>query len=374
MSLPPETFELIQKAASFCAKAHRHQERPDGTPYAAHPYRVCLTLRHLFAIDDSFTLCAALLHDVIEDSGVSYDDLHAGFGEEIADLVAGMTKDLRLPEAAREAEFAKRLRDRKTGCQVSVFSRRRCEGESATMAAGMPTSPLTSAPDAAMKSLKNRRLFISDSPVSGRGLTQFGLNDGVEMPLPLISQRPALIRRPGKVPFADNAHLPVDHHDSQIVQVSPELGCLGLIVAFPNRREQQLVLEIEMDFLMVTGEKPPFVRPRSERPRVAGERFHAVSFRIDTDADETKIGIPGKTFRESPQVSRVAPRTDRTDRKKLGDGPDLSPQIREPDRFPVLIHGFEIPPDHSTLVHQNAISRGAFRIRPVCKKEADGRD
>jgi len=314
MSLPPETFELMQKAASFCAKAHRHQERPDGTPYAAHPYRVCLTLRHLFAIDDSFALCAALLHDVIENSDFSYDDLHAGFGEEIADLVAGM------------------------------------------------------------KSLKNRRLFISDSPVSGRGLTQFGLNDGVEMPLPLISQRPALIRRPGKVPFADNAHLPVDHHDSQIVQVSPELGGLGLIVAFPNRREQQLVLEIEMDFLMVTGEKPPFVRPRSERPRVAGERFHAVSFRIDTDADETKIGIPGKTFRESPQVSRVAPRTDRTDRKKLGDGPDLSPQIREPDRFPVLIHGFEIPPDHSTLVHQNAISRGAFRIRPVCKKEADGRD
>jgi (p)ppGpp synthase/HD superfamily hydrolase len=109
MSLPPGTFELIQKAAGFCARAHRHQERADGTPYAAHPVRVALALRHLFAIDDSHALCAALLHDVIEEGGVTYDEIHSEFGKEIADLVAGMSKDLRLPEAAREAEFNERL-------------------------------------------------------------------------------------------------------------------------------------------------------------------------------------------------------------------------------------------------------------------------
>ncbi len=106
-----DSFDLVRKAAGCAAKAHTGQYRPDGTPFAVHPIRVCLTLRQLFGIDDQAALCAALLHDVMEKGGVNYDELFADFGEEVADLVAGMTKDFRLKERDREAEFELRLRE-----------------------------------------------------------------------------------------------------------------------------------------------------------------------------------------------------------------------------------------------------------------------
>lgn len=108
ISLP---FDLVRQAAGCVFRAHEGQQREDGTPYAVHPIRVCLTLRQLFEIDDPAALCAALLHDVIEKGGVTYDDLLGEFGEEVADLVVGMSKDFRLEETAREAEFEGRLRE-----------------------------------------------------------------------------------------------------------------------------------------------------------------------------------------------------------------------------------------------------------------------
>ena len=56
-------------------------------------------------IRDEATLCAALLHDTIEDTRTDYDDLESRFGKEVADLVAAMTKDMRLPEGEREEAF-----------------------------------------------------------------------------------------------------------------------------------------------------------------------------------------------------------------------------------------------------------------------------
>lgn len=97
---------LWQKAASFAARAHHGQLRKDGrTPYAAHPFRVALTVRHVFGVDDRVALCTALLHDVIEDTTTDYDELAAEFGTEIATAVACLTKDKRLPEAEREGAF-----------------------------------------------------------------------------------------------------------------------------------------------------------------------------------------------------------------------------------------------------------------------------
>jgi guanosine-3',5'-bis(diphosphate) 3'-pyrophosphohydrolase len=84
--------------------------RKDGlTPYIAHPFRVALTVRDLFGVDDPAALCIALLHDVIEDTNTDYDDLHAEFGPEIAEAVAHLTKDKRLPEAEREIAFCEQI-------------------------------------------------------------------------------------------------------------------------------------------------------------------------------------------------------------------------------------------------------------------------
>jgi (p)ppGpp synthase/HD superfamily hydrolase len=102
--------DLWQRAASFAAKAHRHQVRKDGaTPYAAHVFRVAFTLRHVFNCEDDAILAAALLHDTIEDTNVDYDELHEAFGRDVADLVAAMTKDMRLIEEAREAAYDAQL-------------------------------------------------------------------------------------------------------------------------------------------------------------------------------------------------------------------------------------------------------------------------
>jgi len=97
---------LWQRAAAVAARCHHGQMRKDGqTPYVAHPFRVALTVRHLFGVDDSIALCIALLHDVIEDTTTDYDDLCAQFGREIAEAVACLTKDKRLPETERETTF-----------------------------------------------------------------------------------------------------------------------------------------------------------------------------------------------------------------------------------------------------------------------------
>src|SRR5438874_3852729 len=91
--------QRMLEAASFAARAHRHQLRKDGqTPYAAHPFRVCLIVRHVFGIDDPDFLAAALLHDTIEDTTTDFDDLAAEFGPRIAGYAAALSKDGRLPE------------------------------------------------------------------------------------------------------------------------------------------------------------------------------------------------------------------------------------------------------------------------------------
>ncbi len=102
---------LWQHAASFAANAHRHQTRNDGTPYIAHPFRVAMTIACQFNFADEEVLAAALLHDVIEDCGVDYDELCDAFGSRVADLVAVMTKDMRLEETIREVAYDKQLED-----------------------------------------------------------------------------------------------------------------------------------------------------------------------------------------------------------------------------------------------------------------------
>jgi guanosine-3',5'-bis(diphosphate) 3'-pyrophosphohydrolase len=93
-------------AVAFAARAHQHQLRKDGqTPYASHPFRVCLVLRHVFGVDDIRMLTAAVLHDTIEDTLTDCDDLIERFGPEVAEWVAVLSKDKRVPEPEREPAF-----------------------------------------------------------------------------------------------------------------------------------------------------------------------------------------------------------------------------------------------------------------------------
>ena len=99
------------EAASFAARVHRHQLRKDGqTPYVAHPFRVCLIVRHVFGIDDPDTLTAALLHDTIEDTTTDYDDLAKQVRRSNRRVgLARSSKDMRMPEEEREAAYMKAL-------------------------------------------------------------------------------------------------------------------------------------------------------------------------------------------------------------------------------------------------------------------------
>ncbi|MFU8829202.1 MAG: HD domain-containing protein [Phycisphaerales bacterium] len=101
---------LWQRAASFAARAHEHQVRKDGvTPYVAHPCRVAVTVAVVFGETDEQAMAAALLHDVIEDGETDYDELAEHFGDLVAQVVAALSKDARLPEPEREPAYDSQL-------------------------------------------------------------------------------------------------------------------------------------------------------------------------------------------------------------------------------------------------------------------------
>ncbi|MCP2240721.1 RelA/SpoT family protein [Thermoanaerobacterium thermosaccharolyticum] len=83
-------INLIFKAYDYALKAHKGQYRNSGEPYIVHPVEVAMILTNLEL--DVSTIASGLLHDVIEDTSITYDDIKNEFGQEIADLVDGVTK------------------------------------------------------------------------------------------------------------------------------------------------------------------------------------------------------------------------------------------------------------------------------------------
>ena len=88
--LPQDKLGIIEEAYEFAHKAHEGQTRLSGEPYVVHPVSTALFLADLNL--DASTLAAALLHDVIEDCDVSYEQLQRKFGAEVSKLVDGVTK------------------------------------------------------------------------------------------------------------------------------------------------------------------------------------------------------------------------------------------------------------------------------------------
>ena len=82
--------ESLNKAYNFALEAHQNQKREEGVPYIIHPVAVAKILTDLKL--DSATITTGLLHDTIEDTNVTYDTVKKEFGEEVANLVEGVTK------------------------------------------------------------------------------------------------------------------------------------------------------------------------------------------------------------------------------------------------------------------------------------------
>jgi guanosine-3',5'-bis(diphosphate) 3'-pyrophosphohydrolase len=114
---PMTDLQQFLRAATFAARMHRLQRRKDAeaSPYINHPIEVAALLAGEGSVTDPVTLMAAVLHDTLEDTETTPDELAAAFGPAIRDLVQEVTDDKRLPKAERKAlqtAGAPRLSDR----------------------------------------------------------------------------------------------------------------------------------------------------------------------------------------------------------------------------------------------------------------------
>ena len=105
---PGADLELVNRAFRFSEKSHQGQQRASGEPYLSHPLEVAGLLVD-FKMDVT-TVTAGLLHDVLEDTSATKDDLQREFGPEIADLVDGVTKIGKLAFSSREERQAENFR------------------------------------------------------------------------------------------------------------------------------------------------------------------------------------------------------------------------------------------------------------------------
>ena len=100
--------DLIRRAFTFAARAHEGQLRRSGEDFIIHPFGVAMICTELRL--DEQTIAAALLHDVVEDTGVEIDEIRSEFGDEVAALVEGVTKLSRISFQSREHAQAENYR------------------------------------------------------------------------------------------------------------------------------------------------------------------------------------------------------------------------------------------------------------------------
>ncbi|MCC7394775.1 MAG: bifunctional (p)ppGpp synthetase/guanosine-3',5'-bis(diphosphate) 3'-pyrophosphohydrolase [Sphingomonadaceae bacterium] len=109
----------IVAAASFAAERHRHQRRKDdaATPYINHPLIVAQFLS-MAEVADIDVLVAALLHDTVEDTETTIDEIAEHFGQRVAALVAEVTDDRTLPKAERKRVEVERVAGKSAGARL----------------------------------------------------------------------------------------------------------------------------------------------------------------------------------------------------------------------------------------------------------------
>ncbi|KGG81510.1 (p)ppGpp synthetase [Caloranaerobacter azorensis H53214] len=105
---PHGDIDIVKKAYYFAEVSHEGQYRISGDKYFIHPYNVALILAELNM--DTTTIAAGLLHDVVEDTEVTFDDIEREFGLEIRNLVDGVTKLRKLKFSSKQERQAENLR------------------------------------------------------------------------------------------------------------------------------------------------------------------------------------------------------------------------------------------------------------------------
>jgi GTP pyrophosphokinase len=105
---PEANTSLVERAYKFAADAHQGQTRRSGDPYVSHPLSVASIITELKL--DVASVCAGLLHDAVEDTSTTVEELTEVFGQEVAFLVDGVTKLGKLPFSTREERQAENFR------------------------------------------------------------------------------------------------------------------------------------------------------------------------------------------------------------------------------------------------------------------------
>src|SRR5438309_3766203 len=105
---PKADLKQLQRAFAFAETSHRGQKRASGEDFIEHPLGVANILADLGM--DTTTLVAALLHDVVEDTDLSIEQIEGEFGEQVAQIVDGLTKLDKITFRSREAEQAENVR------------------------------------------------------------------------------------------------------------------------------------------------------------------------------------------------------------------------------------------------------------------------
>ena len=98
----PEEEGIIRKAYNYAENLHSGQKRQSGEPYIIHPLNVAYILAEMHA--DRDTLCAGLLHDTLEDTHITKEDISHDFNPEIASLVDGVTKISKLNFSTKQEQ------------------------------------------------------------------------------------------------------------------------------------------------------------------------------------------------------------------------------------------------------------------------------
>ena len=127
---PSDDISMIEKAYRIAYKAAVGQLRMSGEPYIIHPVCVCIILAELEL--DKETIVAGMLHDVVEDTVMTSEELAAEFGDEVALLVDGVTKLTQLDYVADKTVFIicvrcstrRRRNKRKSPERLSIFMHR----------------------------------------------------------------------------------------------------------------------------------------------------------------------------------------------------------------------------------------------------------
>ena len=106
-----DSADIVLNAKKFAQDKHKNQKKKDGvTPYIDHLEGVVNRLKNLGVLDNE-SLCAAWLHDIIEKTDVTFEQINERFGREVAVIVLSLTKDQSILKKDREVQYIKQLKE-----------------------------------------------------------------------------------------------------------------------------------------------------------------------------------------------------------------------------------------------------------------------